>query len=80
MPDLDEYPEILTREQLRFEITFSLQQVGKATVKEWGGTNREKAERARAAAVETILVHFDRLQVRRHAPAENIFQDRVKPR
>ena len=79
MPD-DSSPAILTREQLRFEITFSLQQVGKATVREWAGNNREKAERARATVVETILVRFDRMQVRCRAPAEPIFRDQVRPR
>jgi hypothetical protein len=81
MPESDDpFPEILTREQLRFEIKFGLQQVGKASVREWAGANREKAERARDAVVETILVRFDRMQVRCHAPAEPIFRDKVKVR
>ena len=74
----DDFPQTLTRDQLRFEIKFGLQQVGRAVVREWAGSNREKAERAREAVVETVLVRFDRMQVRTRAPAEPIFQDRVK--
>ena len=79
MPD-DDFPRTITRDQLRFEIKFGLQQVGRSVVREWAGANREKAEQAREAVVDSVLVRFDRLQVRGPAPAEPIFQDRVKPR
>jgi len=65
MPDDDAPHEILTREQLRFEIKYGLHLVAKATRREWVGQSREKAERAQEAIVETILVRFERFEVTR---------------
>ncbi|MBB4859604.1 hypothetical protein HNO88_002933 [Novosphingobium chloroacetimidivorans] len=79
MPESDApFPEVLTRDQLRFEIKFGLQQVGKCVIRDWASSNREKAEQARGAVIDSVLVRFDKLQVRAPAPAEPIFRDKVK--
>jgi len=69
----DPFPSVLTREQVRFEISFALHQVAKATVWEWARTDRLKKDAARERIIDTITVRFDRMQVRAPAPAESGF-------
>ena len=71
MTDHDDFPQILTREQVRFEIKFGLMQVGRSTAREWLGPDRVKAEKARDMMINAILARFDGLQVRGSAPAPN---------
>ncbi len=58
------FPEVLTRAELGFEISFALQQVTKPTGWEWARTDRLKKNAARERIIDTITVRFDRLQVR----------------
>jgi hypothetical protein len=68
MPDDDQFPEIMTREQVRFEIDFAVSQVGAATLQESMSKRETRARMSRWHLVETILARFERLQVRRRAP------------
>ena len=72
------FPRVLTRKDLRFEISFALSQVAKATVWEWARTDRLKKEAARERIIDTVAARFDRLEVRAPAPIRS-FGDRFAP-
>lgn len=64
MPEDDEYPNILTPEQVRFEISFGLHNVSRGLLREYLGKDGLKASQAGDAIVDTIAVRFEPLQVR----------------
>lgn len=68
------FPRVLTRKELRFEISFALSQVAKSTVWEWARTDQLKKQAARERIIDTVAARFDRLQVRAPAPDENGFR------
>lgn len=61
---MDDYPCIVTPEQLRFDISFALKKVSRATLREWASTNDLKSDRAREAMVVVIMDQLSRYQVR----------------
>jgi len=67
----DDFPEILTPDQIRFEIDFAIGQLPRGILRDWASKNELKSDMARRYMVDSITVRFDRLQVRRAAPAEN---------
>jgi len=69
----DEYPCVLTAEQLRFDIDFALKQIPRSLLRDWASTNDLKSARARELMVTTILSRFDRYQVRGPAPFQPPF-------
>lgn len=78
MPDDDEFPCVLTRDQLRFEIDFAVGQAGAATLKDVTAKSERRARIARHYLVSTILSRFDRMQVRHRAPLVG-YVDQTRP-
>ncbi|QUT05180.1 hypothetical protein KFK14_19610 [Sphingobium phenoxybenzoativorans] len=68
MSTSDDFPEILTPHQIRFEIDFAIGQMSRGALREWAGKNELKSAAARQYIVDRIAVRFERLQVRRAAP------------
>lgn len=67
------FPQILTSDQVRFEITRGFQQIPRSVQRDMLVKDTEKARKAQAAAVQFILARFDSLQVRAPEPPENLF-------
>ena len=65
-----EYPRVLTRDELHFDIEFALKQISRGLLREWASTNDLKSEQARSLMVSTILSRFDRYQVRAQGPSD----------
>ncbi len=74
----DPFPQILTHDQVRFEIVRGVQQIPRSVQRDMLVKDQDKAERAQQAAVAIIHARFDNLQVRGPAPKESIFQDRSR--
>ena len=66
----DRFPEVLSREQLRFEILFGLRQISPGLLRDRTVKDRTKTEAAVNRMADIILARFDRLQVRGPAPLE----------
>ncbi len=67
------FPQILTADQVRFEITRGIQQIPRSVHRDMLVKDTEKARKAQEAAVQIILARFDTLQVRAPQPPENLF-------
>lgn len=74
----DDFPEILTPDQIRFEIDFAIGQMPRGVLREWASKNELKSDMARRYTVDSITVRFARLQVRRRPPIAPM-SDPVKP-
>lgn len=74
----EEFPEILTSKQVRFEIDFAVGQAGASTIRELTSKNEAKAGLSRLILVDRIMKQFNRLQVRRKAPEPGPV-DRTRP-
>lgn len=72
------FPQILTTDQVRFEIVRGVQQIPRSVQRDMLVKDRDKAQRAQEAAVAVIHSRFDNLQVRGPAAVESIFQDRSR--
>lgn len=64
----DEFPRIVTRDELRFDISFALGQMPRMVLRQWADTNDLKSDHARQAMVSRILDQLSRYQVRAKAP------------
>ena len=71
----DEFPRVLSRDELRFDIEFALKQIPRGLLRDWASTNDLKSAMARDLMVTTILSRFDRYQVRGPAPLQPPFWD-----
>lgn len=69
----DDYPRILTRDELRFDISFAIGRLPRGLLREWASTNELKSDRAKAAMVDLILTQLSRYQVRAPAPTQPAF-------
>ena len=74
----DDFPEILTPDQIRFEIDFAIGQMPRGVLRDWASKNDLKSDMARRYMVDSITVQFARLQVRRRAPIPAMTEP-VKP-
>lgn len=72
------FPQILTTDQVRFEIVRGVQQIPRSVQRDMLVKDRDKAQRAQEAAVAVIHARFDNLQVRSPAAVGSIFQDRSR--
>ncbi|MGF7156462.1 hypothetical protein [Novosphingobium gossypii] len=75
---VDPFPEILTADQVRFEIVRGVQRIARSVQRDMLVEDQGKAQRAQAQAVAVIVARFDKLQVRGPAPIQSIFQDRPR--
>lgn len=64
----DDYPRIVTADELRFDINFALGQMPRGTLREWASTNDLKSESARRYMVDRIMHQLARYQVRARPP------------
>jgi len=74
----DPFPQILTTDQVRFEIVRGVQQIPRSVQRDMLVKDQDKAQRAQEAAVAVIHARFDNLQVRGPAAVGSIFQDRSR--
>lgn len=64
----EDFPRIVTRDELRFDISFALGQMPRSLWRQWILGKELQSERTRALIVDRILQRFDRYQVRAPAP------------
>ncbi|AOR77237.1 hypothetical protein [Novosphingobium resinovorum] len=74
----DPFPQILSADQVRFEIVRGVQQIPRSVQRDMLVKDQDKARRAQEAAVAVIHARFDNLQVRSPAAVGSIFQDRSR--
>lgn len=64
----DPFPQILTPDQVRFEIVRGMQQIPRSVQRDMLVKDQDKAQRAQEAAVAIIHARFEKMQVRAPAP------------
>lgn len=74
----DPFPQILSADQVRFEIVRGVQQIPRSVQRDMLVKDQDKARRAQEAAVAVIHARFDNLQVRAPAAVGSIFQDQSR--
>jgi hypothetical protein len=65
---MDDFPEVLSRDQVRFEVLLAVQRVQQSTLRDWAGKDRAKREQARATVVQAVLARLDLYQMRARSP------------
>lgn len=64
----DNYPRIVTPDELRFDINFALGQIPRSILREWASTNDMKSDHARQMMARRIMQQLSRYQVRARPP------------
>ena len=67
---MTDFPRIVTRDQLRFDILLGVQRVSSADLRDWTGKDRMKREGARQRIVDTVLEQLLRYEVRAREPIQ----------
>jgi hypothetical protein len=74
----DEYPRIVTADELRFDINFALGQMPRILLREWAGKNDMKSDHARQMMTARILEQLSRYQVRARPPLPSMGDSQAK--
>lgn len=74
----DEFPRIVTRDELLFDINFALGQMPRSILRQWASTNDLKSDHARQMMTMRILEQLSRYQVRARPPLPSMGDRQVK--